>query len=316
MKSFFKKVLLFAIPIILILLGCELFLRKMPTSYKIKNAQIVASGKAVEVLILGNSHATYGLDPRVFTHAAFNAAALNQSLYFDKRITLSHIDEMTNLKYVLVSIDFHSLYFSDEGIRNIWSYYAYGIDYKNSLPATTKHSYLFGYKGPLFLEFLKRSFNKRYSVVKALDVDFDIDFNEPFTDGYVAKLGGTDVAEASIRDRAKFFNDIVHSSDERDSILRDLEDFVEQLKQRHITPVLITLPCYGPYRDLLDKKVAQQNDADIHMLCEKYRIPYLNYFTMPVPLDCFNNCDHLNEKGATIISRDVDHRLDSLKGHN
>ena len=107
MKSFFKKVLLFAIPIILILLGCELFLRKMPTSYKIKNAQIVASGKAVEVLILGNSHATYGLDPRVFTHAAFNAAALNQSLYFDKRITLSHIDEMTNLKYVLVSIDFH-----------------------------------------------------------------------------------------------------------------------------------------------------------------------------------------------------------------
>jgi hypothetical protein len=305
-------VLLFAIPIILVLLGCELFLRKMPTSYKIKNAQIVASGKSVEVLILGNSHATYGLDPRIFTHTAFNAAALNQSLYFDKRITLSHIDEMTNLKYVLVSIDFHSLYFSDEGIRNIWSYYAYGIDFKNSLPATTKLSYLFGYKGPLLLEFMKRSFKKKYSVVKALDVDFDIDFNEPFTDGYVAKLGGPDLAEAGILDRAKFFNDIVHSSHERDSVLRDLQDFIEQLKQRNITPILITLPCYGPYRDLLDKKVAGQNDADIHSLCEKYQIPYWNYFTMPVPLECFSNCDHLNEKGATLVSRDVDHRLDSL----
>jgi hypothetical protein len=314
MKAFFKTLLLFTIPVLVILLLCELFLREMPTTYKIKNAQFTAARKDVEVLILGNSHATYGLDPRVFSHNAINMAALNQSLYFDKRITLSHIDELKELKYVLISIDFHSLYFSDEGIRNTWSYYGYGIDYKNSLPALTKWSYLCGFKGPLLLEFLKRSFEKKYKTVKALDADVDVDYNQPYSEGFVAKLGGPQIGKELNEDRAKFFNDIVRSSKERDSVFDDLEDFIAQLKNRNITPILITLPCYSAYRELLDKNIQEQNKTDIQAIRDKYQVAYWDYFAMPLNPDCFYNCDHLNEKGAIIVSRDVDTRLKALMG--
>jgi hypothetical protein len=312
MRSFLIKCLFFLIPVLLTFCGAELFLRDMPTSYKIKNAQLAANAKNIELLILGNSHATYGLDPRGFSLNAFNVASVNQSLYFDKRITLKYLDELNNLKYVLISVDFHSLYFSDEGPRDLWSYYGYGIDYKDSLPIATRYCYLYGYKGPLALEFLKRSFERKYARIRTLDADDDLDLDHPYTKGFVSKVGGPNLAEKNNLERARFFNDIVRSSNERVSILSDLEGFIDTLKQRNITPILITLPCFSPFEDLLDKKIIDQNKIDIQALCSRWHVRYWDYFTMPLDSDCFYNADHLNEKGAIIVTREVNRKIAAL----
>jgi hypothetical protein len=298
----------------LLILGLtELFLRSLPTSYKIKNAQLAVSAKNIELLILGNSHATYDLDPRRFSLNAFNVASVNQSLYFDKRITLKYLDELINLKYVLISVDFHSLYYSDEGFRDIWSYYGYGINYKNSLPVITRNCYLYGYKGPLALEFLSRRFDRKYSHIRSVDVDYDLDLDHPYTKGFVGKRGGPYLDGNTNRERAGFFNDIVHASTERESIIADLESFIDTLQRKNITPVLITLPCFRPFGDLLDKKVLEQDKTDIRAICGKYHLQYWDYFTMPLDSDCFYNADHLNEKGAAIISGEVNRKITALK---
>jgi hypothetical protein len=313
MRLFFKRFLFFLIPILLVLGVAELFLRHVPTSYKIKKAQLTASSWNIELLILGNSHATYGLDPRQFSLNAFNIASVNQSLYFDKRITLKYLDELPRLKYVLISVDYHSLYFSDEGFRDTWSYYGYGIDYKHSLPIATRLSYLYGYKGALSLEFMKRSFQKKYKIIRSVDVDFDLDLDHPYEKGFVGKVNGPYLAEKDMRDRAAFFNDIVHSSDERESVIADLENFIDTLKGRNITPILITLPCYGPYRAYLDKKVVEQNTIDIQAICSKEQVRYWDYFTMPLDSNYFYNSDHVNEKGAKTVTTDVNRRIEELE---
>jgi len=313
MRLFFKRFLFFLIPILLMLGLAELYLRHVPTSYNIKEAQLTANSWNIELLILGNSHATYGLDPRLFSLSAFNIASVNQSLYFDKRITLKYIDELPKLKYVLISVDYHSLYFSDEGYRDTWSYYGYGINYKDSLSIATRLSYLYGYKGALALEFMKRSFQKKYRIIRSVDVDFDLDLDHPYTKGFVGKVNGPYLAETDNRDRAKFFNDIVRTSNERESVIADLEDFIDTLKKRNITPILITLPCYGPYRAYLDKTVMAQNTIDIQAICSKEQVRYWDYFTMPLDSIYFYNSDHVNEKGAAIVTKDVNRRIEELE---
>jgi len=312
MKRFIKRFLLFALPLILILVGFELFLRKMDTSYKVKREQISSSGRKAEVLIVGNSHAAR-LDPREFSLEAFNLAQVNQSLYFDRRITLKYLDQFRKLKYVLISVDYHSLYFSDEGNRNIWSYYGYGINYKNSLSFPEKVSYLAGYKTKFLMEFVKRRLTGKYKVIRGLEVEEAADLGQPIVKGFVPYTDTSELDEKYTRDRAAFFNNIVRTSAERKEILADLEGFIVDLKARKIFPIFITLPCYAPYRELLDKKVQQQNRADILTLSRKYKIPYLDYFTMPLSPDCYLNCDHLNGKGSLIVSDSLSSDLERLK---
>jgi len=311
MRRFVRRSLLFALPLILILLVFEVFLRKMDTSYKVKREQVMSAGKEAEVLILGNSHAAR-LDPREFSHNAFNLAQVNQSLYYDKRIALKYLGEMKKLKYVLISVDFHSLYFSDEGNRNIWTYYGYGIDYKDPVSLPEKMSYLAGYKAKFLLEFMKRSLTGKYKVIRGLEVEDAADLSQPMVKGFVPYTDTSDLSETYTRERADFFNKIVRTSGERKEILADLEGFIVDLKARNIAPILITLPCYGPYRELLDKKVLEQNRTDVLALSKKYGIPYWDYFTMPLSPDCFLNCDHLNAKGSVIVSDTLSRDLERL----
>lgn len=53
---------------------------------------------------------------------------------------------MTELKYVLISVDYHSLYFSSQKIRDDWSYFGNGVKYKDkSYFAQNLSPSLFGY---------------------------------------------------------------------------------------------------------------------------------------------------------------------------
>ena len=312
MRLFLKRSVLFILFLILVLSPFEFFLRKMDTSYKIKIRQLTASGKDIELLILGNSHAAR-IDPRPFSLYAFNLAQVNQSLYFDKRVTLQHIDLLKNLKYVLISVDYHSLYFSDEGMRNTWSYYGYGINYKDAMPVLSRISYLAGYNTSFMVKFMTRALGKKYATAKALDLEVEADLSQPFVKGFMPYLSTSDLDGKHIRERAAAFNETVHQSHEKEEIIRDLEGFINDLKKRNITPILITLPCYGPLRDQLDKKVQQQNETDILRITEKYRIPWWDLFAMPLSDDCFLDCDHLNGKGSMIVSDSLNKKLEGLR---
>lgn len=313
MRAFLTKCVFFLAPILLTFGLAEISLRRLPTSYKIKDAQLAANAKNINLLILGNSHATYDLDPQLFSLNAFNAASVNQSFYFDKRITLKYLPALTNLKFVLLSVDFHSLYFSSEGLRDLWSYYGYGINYRDSLSALQRNCYLYGYRAPVALEFLWRPFERKYSVIRSVDVDPDVDLQHPYTKGYVGLVGGPHLSDSSIRVRVEYFDDIVRSSTERATVLADLESFIDTLRQRNVMPILITLPCYAPFGKLLDTNVIARNKTDILAICDRWHIPYWDFFSMPLDRDCFYDPNHLNEKGAAIVTSEVNRLVTAMR---
>ena len=184
MKKFIKKLVLFSIPLFVLVFSTELYLYNMKTSYSEKIDGLNQNKDKIELLVLGNSHEAYGINPNKLDCFSYNLAHVNQSLYFDKRITLKHVDRLPNLKYVLIGVDFHSLYFSDQGIRNIWSYYSHGIDYNNDLPISTKYSRVKGYTLGAILSFFKKKISGRYDKIGIVDIENDVNLNAPMKKGW------------------------------------------------------------------------------------------------------------------------------------
>ena len=314
MNSFLKKLLIFFVPILLVVFSFEVYLRNIDTLYKDKISGLELRADSIEVLILGNSHACYGINPGQFDKHAFNLAQSNQSLYFDKRLTLGHLDHLVHLKFVLISLDFHSLYFSSQGIRDVWSYYGNGIEYKNQLGIFPKISYIFVYTPQAVISFFKKDFFGDHTAYP-LDIESTVKNYSREDNGWVY-FEGTD-AMAFTGDgcgqRAEAFNKTVNNSDEREESLIDLDDFINKLKQKKIIPVLVSSPTYHEFNLLLDEGVSHRNKQDIDSIAIKQGIQYWDYthdrrFTK----NYFFNCDHLNREGADMFSKELNFRLQTI----
>ena len=318
MKKFLKKAIFFIIPILLIAIFLEIYLRKVKNIYEQKAQQLVENSSKINVLILGNSHSTYGVDPSQFNLFAFNAAQVSQSIYFDKRITLKYLDQLKKLKYVFISVDFHSLYFSSQNIRNDWSYYGYKIRYKNRQSAFIENCYLKGYTPKLavvsFINFISQK--KIDNKFNALDLEEGVDLKKHLEKGYFSYKyipnRNTNFTDFESEKRALKFKNIVQNSKENKEILNDLEDFIIKLQIKNIIPILFTSPCNAAYVQFLDANIQKQNQKDINFLTNKYKIEYWNYLQLPLQQSDFHDCDHLNAVGARKFSKILNNRLNSL----
>ena len=311
MKIFLKTLFLFSIPCVLFLLFVEIYLRLLPTSYTGKVKGLVSVADSIQLIILGNSHATFGVDPNQMDLYAYNLAQVNQSLYFDKRLTLKYLDKLPKLKVVIITVDFHSLYFSSQGPRDAWSYYGNGIEYKDGLSLLNKYSRIMGYTPKVTVNLILKSLKKKYKTIKAVDVENGVNLSHPMTKGWLEYTGTHHSAmnESNYRERAQDFNELAKNSEEKMDVLKDLESFIQLLKFKNITPVLVTLPCYSPYANMLDKTIVAQNEDYLQTLSHKYAISYWNFLNLPLEEDKFWNCDHLNSEGAKIFSKILNQRI-------
>ena len=73
MRKFSIKTLLFVVPILLLAVIIEIFLRLIPNDYLHKKKYLDAHSCDIETLILGSSHSFYGIDPNYFSNNTFNA---------------------------------------------------------------------------------------------------------------------------------------------------------------------------------------------------------------------------------------------------
>ena len=142
MKKFIKYLFFFALPFIILAFFFEIYLRQIDTSYTEKEKGIIQNKNKIELLILGNSRATLGIDPNQFDVYAYNTANVAQPIYYDKRLTLKHLDNLSCLKYVFITLDMNSLNYSRMGSREIWSYYGNGIEYEDEMSFVSKNLHL------------------------------------------------------------------------------------------------------------------------------------------------------------------------------
>ena len=113
MKSFppvayWLRCALFAALLLLPVAAGEWYVRSLPNPAKAKHAFLAARSHEVDTLILGNSHAYYGLAPELLGSHAFSAAQVSQTLRYDAWV-LAHYP-FPRLRVVVLTLSDFSLY--------------------------------------------------------------------------------------------------------------------------------------------------------------------------------------------------------------
>lgn len=314
------KYLLFLLFPMAIILISDIALRMQNTLYKEKYEGAKISSDSIELIILGTSRATYAVNPEMFDLYTYNLANLAQSIYFDKRITLSLLPELPKLKYVFISIDYHSLAFSSQFNRDIWSYYGNGIKYKktNYFFANLSPT-LFGYTPKVAYAMHKKRLINRWKYGKDI-VDFEIqdgvNIYKPAIKGYIAFEGRdtTSFTQEAFEILSKSATEIIEKSDEKEEIVADLEHFVEVLLANDVTPVLITPPTYSGYNEHLNPLYIKENVEVCTRIANKYGVEYWDFLNSDrFAIDDFYDMEHLNRKGALKFSTMLNDSVNTLK---
>jgi hypothetical protein len=319
MKIFVKNILIFVLPLFLLVIGMDYYLRNMNTLYKEKKNGLITHAHEVDILILGNSHAARGVDPDYFTDYALNIAHAGQSIYFDKELTLQNLKILKKLKYVFISLDYHSLYFSSQkGDRNIWSYYGNGIKHPSKKYNKADISpFLFGYYPRVSFSFLRKDLLAKWKFRNHTQyLDFNTEIGVIKTDvldkGFVAFSGTntTTFKNNYYLDRMNGHDNIINNSTEEEMVLNELDEFITKLHSKGITSIFFSTPTFKDYNIILDPDVITHNNLITEKLCKKYNMEFWDYaINHDFTKDEFFNPNHLNKKGAARFSKILDLRL-------
>jgi hypothetical protein len=304
MKRFAYKILLFLLPVLLIFFFLEYSLRNIKSGYNTKRDGLIAQSNDIEILIVGNSHANYGINPQYFNKKAYNMAYVSQTILYDEQLILKYLPVLKNLKYVIISIDYFTLYAGFDETRDFFYYHYYGINLRNRSYFNQNLSYFFYVFSPA--PAVKLLLNKAG--------DFFVN-GDTFVNGWQG-LDSTEhisLTEKSGKMKAEHFDDVINSSKEHNLIYSEFESLVQILKEKNITPVIVSAPCYKYVTQYLDNKILKENLSFVKKLKEKYNLVYLNSLNdTSFKAEDFYDCDHLNKYGSAKYSIQLNNLINSL----
>lgn len=289
MKRFNFKTLLFLLPIFILAIMLEFALRNIPNDYIFKKKYLDQNSNKIETLILGNSHAYHAFNPVYFEGNAFNAAYFSQPLNYDVKIFEKYQEQTENLKTIVISISYTSL-FDDVGERDRLKNYV--KFYKIGTTSLANKTELLGRN---FSENMK-SFVKFY--IKNLHPLTSSELGWHVSDSSMVSDLEVTGKEAAIRHTCKIKEEVTNN------LINILDSFISYCETRNINVILITLPAYKSYSDNLNEEQLKRTLEISNNFAQKHNnCIYINLLedTSFTPEDFFDG-DHLNDSGAKKIS--------------
>ena len=304
MKQFLKKTLLFGIPIIVCIVIMELVLRNIPNDYSYKRNYLDQNSNQIETLFLGSSHSLYAVNPEYLNSNTFNAAHVAQSLDYDVEILKKYANQMDKLKYIIVPIDYFSLYNRLETgveywrIKNYTIYYGFDkssgfvenlelLNGKWSENSFRVYKYLWKKKSEISCN--QRGWGTNYNSKNKQDLFV------------TAKAAAKRHAKKSI----SFFDENVKIVDEIISIA----------KSKNVKVIFYTCPAYKTYVSQLNQEQLQKTILTIKGIQNlNTNVFYYNFLNdAKFTAKDFYDADHLNEIGAEKFSKKMDSIIINLK---
>ncbi|GHT47404.1 hypothetical protein AGMMS49965_25450 [Bacteroidia bacterium] len=265
-----KKFIIYIVVYLLIILGAaislEVVLQHIPNDYSYKNDYLDTHADEIETLILGSSHAYFGIDPIYFSGSTFNAAHVSQPLNYDYAILKKYDEKLVNLKTVIISFSYFNLWFQFDKneasrIKNYILYY--GIKNENV---------------PLKFHFELLSNNLKANIGHILSYFKGTNIRQSKLGWVSAAIYLQDISnlDESGKNRAAAHTVDIHSI-ENQKLFTDNVAFLDsiiQICQRHNAEVLLlTTPHYKTYREQaneeqLNAMIKTANEiADKHSNC-------------------------------------------------
>jgi len=302
MKKGLLRLGIFLIPLYILFALIESGIRLIPNAYSIKSNYIENNGDKISILILGHSHHFYGLNPEYMPQGTFNMANVSQMYNYDVLILEKYLDQLPNIKYVVVPISYHSFY--DEGTdmpiinKNYLIYFGTGINNKLS-------DYSHITSAPFKENSIKISdfISKKKSWLSSNELGFGLDFESK--------------APVGIQESARLAAQRHHVSntDFNQDNLNKFYQLIETSLDKNIKVILVSAPLSQSYYEALDEEVLDKIKIFTNSFVrEKIYIQYFDFRQHPEFQDeDFYDADHLNHRGAKKFSKALSLKIQDLE---
>lgn len=276
----------------------EYNLGRMQNNFSLKRLNFENQLDTIEILVLGNSHTLYGIQPSVFKQRTFNLSSVSQTLYYDSEITLKYLPKLKKLKTVIINLSYFSLAYELHQSPEQWREYSYTYFWDINNPEMDQHnikrySLFYLYTPTLSLNFFLNHFkddlvgSQKYDGSKSAEAD-TLNCNLDSINGQIR-----------VRSFEKYFTDKNISKN-----TQILDHLISELIKNNIKPILLTTPVYSTFSNYTNPKFIISNIEIIGQLQKKYNVSYHNYLKDPRFLKCdFSDYDHLNINGANKLSK-------------
>jgi hypothetical protein len=306
MVRFIKRFILFTLPIIIAMIAVELFLRNIPNDYSFKKDHLDKESENVQVLFLGNSHFFFGINPEYMSQRSFNAVHISQSLNFDLAILEKYNSRWKNLKYIIIPVDYFSLYTTLDGSEENWRVKNYSIYY--GIPPLLNYFSSFEiFNGKLSANFLRI---KTYFV----DHKSDVTCNKfGFGTTYNSK-DCKNLDESGITAIKRHTVDVVKNQTTFLENIQVLQSIIKFAHNHNVKIIFATCPAYAAYTDKLDAlQYSNTVNKIIEMSTKQKNTFYYNYlYDSAFTKSDFFDADHLNEIGAKKFTLKLDSLITTL----
>lgn len=298
MKKFLLQILVFGILIAATLVAGEFAVRRVPNPYRLKDCGMTEVAPVVNTVILGNSHAFYGIRPDMMPGRAFNLANVSQTLHYDLMLLQRYAPLFTDsLRNVILPISYTSFFDaeledSDEWWRAI-NYKLYmGIDRNSDLsPYNAELSHI-------------SVWNKKLAVAAGLsDVRLDVDpsgFGLAYrTDAKDAAWESTGPATAARHTRGLHTERVEANT----AVLDSIADFCDV---RGVRLIMTIMPAWHTYTSALDPlRLGQMRRTAAEVAARHPDAVFLDFLDCPdFTADDFYDADHLtSDSGAVRFTR-------------
>ncbi|GGG54664.1 hypothetical protein [Bizionia arctica] len=292
MRKLLTHIGLFLIPILVVWILAELFYRTVPNTYTYKNNQILNENNDVNMLVFGDSHTFYGINPEWLSVSSFNLANISQTIYFDKLLLEKHINHLPKLKYVIISVEYTTLSQIDNTQEDIWRKYFYSAQMDLEVPIID------WYNPKKYSLALTRKFNKTWKSYRDYRTEGTLigsDVNG-WGNTYLATVDSLELKTIAKNISRK------HEDGSMDFSLNigRIQQIIDLCKERHIEVILINMPVTKDYLDLLNPEKLKKIEATCDRLVKNNtNVKRLSFLRDPrFTTADFQDADHLNAQGA------------------
>ena len=302
MRQFTKYCVLFILPFLVSLVLFEWSIQKIPNDYVYKKEFLDLNSNEVEYLLLGNSHTYYGINPKPISPNCFNLAHVAQSIDWDYELLKKYELNWKNLKYIILPIDYFTLFSRTAEGKSPWRVKNYKIYYNIdcSIPITN----YFETTSLGFDKNINRIFNYYFSGNNEITCD---------NQGYVSKKRNHKDLEKTGKDAARIHSKLNFQK------LKDSEEILNKivvLALKNKTKVIfLSCPTYKSYYENLDEKQLKITEQTIKKYTTKYSNCYFFSFynNSKFNKEDFQDAHHVNERGADKLSFMIKQKIDSIE---
>lgn len=270
----------------------ELFYRSVPNNYTYKHEQISNKMDDVEILVLGDSHTFYGINPEWLSLKTYNLSNVSQTIYFDSMLFYKHIDHLPSLKYLIISVEYTTLSQVDNTQEDIWRKYFYEAQMGLKVPLID------WYDPKKYSLALTRKFDKTFKTF--------FDYQEEGTLIGCDERGWGNTYQSTVDSlEMAYLSKVVARKHEDGSMdfnqnTERIQKMITFCEQRNIQVLLVNMPVYPDYLNHLNPEKLIKIDKTCDYLTKTNsnvtRVDLSSDFRFQ--LQDFHDADHLNAQGA------------------